>query len=98
MAVTLGGAGAVLATARDRAQVPGFAVKVVDTVGCGDAFTASLLLDVARSPSDLDLAAGLERLGRRASAAGAITATAAGAMEALPTAEQRDAFLAGRAS
>jgi sugar/nucleoside kinase (ribokinase family) len=36
----------------------------------------------------------LVRLARRACAAGAITATAAGAMESLPTASRRDAFLA----
>jgi fructokinase len=94
MAVTLGGAGAVLATPRDRVAVPGFAVKVVDTVGCGDAFTASLLADLAASQATLESAAGLERLARRACAAGAITATGAGAMESLPSAERRDAFLA----
>jgi sugar/nucleoside kinase (ribokinase family) len=35
----------------------------------------------------------LERLARRACAAGALAATAAGAMEGLPTAARRDAFL-----
>ena len=94
MAVTLGSAGAVLATAQHRAAVPGFAVRVVDTVGCGDAFTASLLIDLAASQHDLGSVAGLKRLARRACATGALTATAAGAMEALPTAERRDVFLA----
>jgi fructokinase len=94
MAVTLGPAGAVLATSQHRVTVPGFKVKVVDTVGSGDAFTASLLTDLAVSPADLGSASGLERLARRACAAGALTATGAGAMESLPTAARRDAFLA----
>jgi fructokinase len=93
LAVTLGPGGAVLATPRDRARVPGFAVEVVDTVGCGDAFMASLLADLAAS-FDVGSVAALERLARRACAAGAITATSAGAMESLPTAQRRDAFLA----
>ena len=94
MAVTLGPGGAVLATERHRATVGGFSVKVVDTVGCGDAFTASLLTDLAASQEELGSVAGLERLARRACASGAITAMSAGAMEALPTAERRAAFLA----
>lgn len=97
MAVTLGSAGAVLATPQHRVTVPGFSVKVVDTVGCGDAFTASLLTDLAASHAGLGSVAGLETLARRACAAGAITATGAGAMESLPTADRRDAFLASQA-
>ena len=93
-AVTFGSRGALLATAGHRARAPGFAVSVVDTVGCGDAFTASLLADLAGSPADLESPAGLARLARRACAAGALAATAAGAMEGLPTADRRDAFLA----
>jgi fructokinase len=98
MAVTMGAAGALLATAWHRARVPGFAVKVVDTVGCGDAFSASLLADLAVSQADLGSIAGLERLARRACAAGAITATTAGAMESLPTTARRDTFLASHES
>jgi fructokinase len=97
MAVTLGPAGAVLATPRHQVKVPGFSVKVADTVGCGDAFTASLLTDLAASPDNLESPEGLSRLARRACATGAITATSAGAMESLPTAERRDAFLASYA-
>ena len=74
-----------------RARSPGFAVTVVNTVGCGDAFAASLLADLAASQADLASPSGLERLARRACAAGALAATAAGAMEGLPTAARRDA-------
>ncbi len=94
VALTLGAAGAMLVTAHDRVTVPGFPVKVVDTVGCGDAFMASLLTDVAAAHGDLGAADTLERWARRACANGALTATGAGAMESLPTAERRDAFLA----
>jgi fructokinase len=97
MAVTMGATGALLATAELRSRVPGFAVKVVDTVGCGDAFMASLLVDLAASQVNVGSTAELERLARRACAAGAITATAAGAMDSLPTAAQRDTFLASAA-
>jgi fructokinase len=91
IAVTMGAAGALLATAEVCARVPGFAVKVVDTVGCGDAFMASLLVDLTTSPADLASTTGLARLARRA------CATAAGAMDSLPTAAQRDTFLVSAA-
>jgi fructokinase len=93
-AVTLGACGALLATVERRARASAFAVTVVDTVGCGDAFVASLLADLAASQANLESPTGLERLARRACAAGALAATAAGAMEGLPTASRRDAFLA----
>ena len=93
IAVTLGARGALLATVEQRARSPGFAVAVVDTVGCGDAFAASLLADLAGSQADLEDRTRLGRLARRACAAGALAATAAGAMEGLPTAASRDAFL-----
>ena len=94
IAVTLGARGALLATVERRARSPGFAVTVVDTVGCGDAFATSLLADLAASQADLEPPSGLELLARRACAAGALAATAAGAMEGLPTAARHDAFLA----
>ena len=97
VAVTLGPAGAEMFTDRLHVSVPGFPVPVVDTVGCGDAFMASLLADLSRSDFDVSSAAALTRLARRASAAGAIAAMGAGAMESLPTGEQLQAFLAERA-
>jgi fructokinase len=96
MAVTKGPAGADLVTPLHRASVPGFSVKVVDTVGCGDAFMASLLADLTATDFDLGSVATLERLAKRACATGALAATAAGGMESLPSAATREAFLAGR--
>ena len=40
--ITRGRRGCVLHTARGRAEAPGYRVKVADTVGSGDAFTAAL--------------------------------------------------------
>jgi len=44
VAVTLGPRGCLLFTADGLTTVPGFQVPVVDTTGCGDAFSAALLL------------------------------------------------------
>jgi fructokinase len=42
VAITLGAHGSVLATPKESAEHAGFAVKVADTVGAGDAFAAAL--------------------------------------------------------
>ncbi|GAB4588037.1 carbohydrate kinase family protein [Nocardia sp. IFM 10818] len=43
VAVTDGAAGALVVTASETIAVPAFPVEVVDTVGCGDAFSAGFL-------------------------------------------------------
>ena len=43
VAVTQGAKGALVATAQDVLEVPAYAVDVVDTTGCGDAFSAGFL-------------------------------------------------------
>jgi fructokinase len=84
LAVTRGAQGAELFTERCRCTVPGFAVPVVDTVGCGDAFMAALLVGLRGT----DMTALEERtlydIGRFACAAGAVVAGVAGAMENMP--------------
>jgi sugar/nucleoside kinase (ribokinase family) len=54
VAVTVGADGAIVATADSVERVPAFAVDVVDTTGCGDAFSAGFLrgLSLGRSPRD----------------------------------------------
>jgi fructokinase len=89
--------------------VPGLAVKVVDTTGCGDSFMAAFLSGLLDSDpaaiggaSDPAAIGGLMNLsaetlaaiGRFACAAGAITATAPGGMDAMPTRAAVNAFLA----
>ncbi len=86
--------GAVIHTADWSVAVDGFAVEIVDTVGCGDAFMASLLAGLLSA----DLA-GLDRtgmagIGRRGCAAGAVIATRAGAMTRMPCPDEIDRVLA----
>ena len=67
-------------------------MKVVDTTGCGDSFMAAFLTGLL--DSGLDMSAGsLAAIGRFACAAGAITATAPGGMDAMPTRAELSAFM-----
>ncbi|MDW8104574.1 MAG: PfkB family carbohydrate kinase [Armatimonadota bacterium] len=90
VAVTLGERGCYYATPQHSGAIAGIPVNVVETVGCGDAFVAGMLVQLrkraktregVRSLSDADL----RRVFLYANAAGAITATRAGAIPALPT-------------
>jgi fructokinase len=83
-AVTRGAAGAELFTDAHHAHFPGFSVDAVDTTGAGDAFAACLLADLIGSGFDLSPAQADEVL-RRACAAGALSTTRKGGMEAMPT-------------
>ncbi|MBC9734843.1 carbohydrate kinase family protein [Nocardioides marmotae] len=47
VAVTQGARGALVATAAETFEVPAYAVEVVDTTGCGDAFSAGYLRGLA---------------------------------------------------
>jgi fructokinase len=98
VAVTLGDAGCYYHHSSGTGAVPGFQVEVEDTVGCGDAFVASMLLLLNEAESDLaDLTAPeLERICRFANAAAAITATGSGAIPALPARGEVEELLAGR--
>ncbi|MGN2638449.1 carbohydrate kinase family protein [Nocardia takedensis] len=46
MAATMGADGVLLAAGDTLTHVPGFATEVVDTTGCGDAFSAGFLVGV----------------------------------------------------
>jgi len=54
VAVTLGADGALLVTAEGTETVPAYAIDVVDTTGCGDAFSAGFLRGVSlgRTPRE----------------------------------------------
>lgn len=54
VAVTQGARGALVATADGVTEVPAYAVEVVDTTGCGDAFSAGYLrgLSLGRTPAE----------------------------------------------
>lgn len=78
-AITRGGEGAMLATADHTVEVPAPRVEVVDTIGAGDTFMASMLASVVAhgdAPYDRD---DLVSFGTRAAAAAAVTVSRAGA-------------------
>jgi sugar/nucleoside kinase (ribokinase family) len=54
VAATIGADGAVVATADGISHVPAFTVDVVDTTGCGDAFSAGFLrgISLGRAPNE----------------------------------------------
>jgi fructokinase len=95
VAITLGQNGCILKTRNFHVQVPGFTVDVADTTGCGDAFMAALIdgiLVYDKKPQDLSISK-LSIIGRRANAAGALTALQFGARSGLPTRSELDEFL-----
>jgi sugar/nucleoside kinase (ribokinase family) len=96
LAVTKGAAGADLFAGDLSVSVPGIAVTSVDTVGCGDAFTASLLANLLDAGFEIDSAETLREFARRCCAAGAIIATGPGALESMPTTEEITRFLNDR--
>ena len=78
--VTLGAEGAVWSTPEGEGHTPAYPVTAIDTVAAGDAFCGVLAAALADDlPWELAL--------RRASAAGALATTIAGAAPSLPTAE-----------
>jgi fructokinase len=95
--VTLGPRGCYFESARGAGYVEAPCVETVDTLGAGDAFVAGLLSQLcsatsprARLQDPRMLIAALAF----ANAVGAITTTRAGAIPALPTRAEVDAFLA----
>jgi len=96
VAVTRGPEGAELFTVHDRCSVTGFAVKTVDTIGCGDAFMAMMLADLVGRDFVLQGLPAMQMLARRACAAGALTATRTGGMESLPDRDAVERLVGGR--
>jgi fructokinase len=100
LAVTRGAQGSHLCWGDDSSlDTPGLSVRAVDTTGAGDGFVAALLCGLLENslahpealvnPS-LDL---LTHIVQQANAVGALTTTRKGAIPALPTREEVDAFL-----
>ena len=61
--ITRGGSGSLLVTAESQNEHPGFAIKVGDTVGAGDAFTAALVHHALRGSSLGAMNAAANRMG-----------------------------------
>lgn len=90
--VTLGAQGSYFCAPQTRGLVESFQVDALDSTGCGDAFVGALLTQLVKfGIANLDghIRAALQF----ANAAGAITATRRGAIPALPTAQEVQAFL-----
>jgi len=91
LAIMKRGPKGVLAKTRDeRIEVPPIPVEVVNGLGAGDAFGGALCRGLIEGWP-------LERTLRFANAAGAIVATRFECSTAMPTGDEIDAFLAGRA-
>jgi fructokinase len=73
VAVTRGERGCVVRIGEDRAECPGYAVKVVDTVGAGDAFAAAFVHGMSEGWS-------AAKTGDFANRLGALVASRAGAV------------------
>ena len=94
LAVTRGAGGAVLFTRDHSAEISGYPVHVVDTVGCGDAFMAALLAELLRRGAMPHTERELGEIGRFACAAGAVMAGVTGAMAMMPRRPEIEALLA----
>ncbi|BFO21679.1 hypothetical protein SHKM778_80670 [Streptomyces sp. KM77-8] len=79
--VTLGGEGALVASADGVARVPSVRVRAVDTTGAGDAFTAALAWRLGAGEPLAQAAAYAARVG-------AVTVTREGAQVSFPTAAE----------
>jgi fructokinase len=79
--VTRGNAGSLLVSANERSEHPGFKVKVADTVGAGDAFTAALVHGYLRGTPLAQINDNANRVGAWvASQSGATPAAKAGSL------------------
>jgi fructokinase len=78
-AMTLGSKGAIIVNADHRVWVPAAAVSVVDTIGAGDTFMASLINSLLISGSENLSREMLDHIGRDAVSAAAITVSRKGA-------------------
>lgn len=95
IAITLGKDGTFLSTATQQEVIGSIAVKPVDTTGAGDAFVGCLLYQISmldNPKKDITNFTLLKQLVTTANKAGAITTTQYGAIAALPTMHQLNAF------
>jgi len=88
--VTHGSGGATLYTRDTSMYEMGFRVNAVDTTGAGDGFVAGLLVGLTEQGERIGA---LSQVLRFANAVGALTTTSRGAIPALPTRAEVEAFL-----
>jgi fructokinase len=92
--ISRGAEGAFYATRDFSGSVPAFEVEVVDATGAGDAFFAAALVHLSGDPGYLSDEERVREATMRGSAAGALACTDYGAMQALPTREELERFMA----
>ena len=100
VAVTMGADGAYVYNGEEGEHVPGYEVTVADTVGCGDAFTAGMLVGLLESGEEeggVDLYT-LRKIATFANAVAALTATGRGVIPSLASRQQVEEFLHSRGS
>ncbi len=85
-ALTMGGDGALVATADTMIRLPAFDIDVKDTTGCGDAFTAGLI-------AGLNHGWDIEKSARFASACGALVATGLGSDAGIVSFEETEKLM-----
>jgi sugar/nucleoside kinase (ribokinase family) len=102
LVITLDSRGAYLSTKEGGKHVTGFQVELVEATGAGDGFNSGvisgLLPHIKTAPDRREALLALDHtklaeIVRRANAIGAITCTKAGAIPALPSKEESEAFL-----
>lgn len=79
VAMTLGAHGSLISVGDEVVEIPAATVDVVDTIGAGDAYMASLIASLLAYPSRSVSAQRAREIGRRASSAAALTVSRAGA-------------------
>jgi len=94
VAITRGRAGSTFMTTDFVGHAPGLTAKAVDTTGAGDAFMGGLLAGLLAAPEAIADPAAMTRICTFANAAGALATTRLGAIPALPTRVDVEAFLA----
>jgi len=77
--ITRGGEGAIALGPAGVVEVPAISVEVVDTIGAGDAYMASLISSILDDAELFDSSVALERALRRAAVTAGITVSRAGA-------------------
>jgi fructokinase len=90
--VTLDKAGCFYRTAHAHGVVPSRVVEAVDTVGAGDGFMAGLLDGLRLADFSFEIEAAVKAACHQAVVVGALTVTKPGAIPALPTRQEVDAF------
>lgn len=93
--VTLGKDGALAVNANGTARAHGYSLKVADTNGAGDSFWGAMLTQVSRLNKPLDdlSVEEMSAMLLNANACAALTVTKHGAIPAMPSSDQVNAFL-----